>query len=150
MEVKANCFFTGTTASQLLCVEQLIELARRVDYCAHRLAIELRVTRRTLERRFREQLGCAPGEWLAQRRMADAVTLLEQRFSTKEVAETLAYRHSSSFFREFRRRIGCTPSAYLQTRVALKIQLRPSLMSQTATFLSQTATSPRLPESRAA
>jgi AraC-like DNA-binding protein len=151
--VKANCFFTGTPAPQLLCVDQLVELARRVDYCAHRLAIELRLTRRTLERRFREQLGCAPGEWLAHRRMADAVMLIERRFTMKEVADGVGYQHSSSFVREFRRRVGCAPSAYLKTRPVVTpvlVSYLPTPVSQTANLLSQTANSPRLQSACAA
>ncbi len=92
--------------------DDLIALARRTTYCVHRLAGALRLTRRTLTRHFRAKLNSSPGDWLAQRRMCDAMTLLREGRVVKEVADALGYHQPPQFCREFRRRLGCTPSEF--------------------------------------
>ncbi|HTD65733.1 MAG TPA: helix-turn-helix transcriptional regulator [Candidatus Limnocylindria bacterium] len=150
--MKANCFFTGTASTPPLSLEQLAELARRTDYCARRLAREMGLTRRTLERRFQKQMGCAPGEWLAQRRMADAETLLQSQVSLKVVSTMLAYRDLSGFYREFRRRLDCTPGEYQARHITLPSGAPTTTatiqLSQTDNILSQTDNARRLPATR--
>ena len=127
-------------------MEQLVERARRNDFQAHRLAVDLQLTPRTCERRFRRAFGCPPRQWLAQQQMCAAAALLENGFSAKEVAGALGYGHATSFFREFRRYFGCNPAEYLEQRTlpeTLRTQ-SSGWLSQNATFLSQTATSPGL------
>lgn len=127
-------------------MEQLAERARRNDFQSHRLAADLHLTPRTFERRFRQAFGCPPRQWLAQQQMCAAAALLENGFNTKEVAGTLGYGHTTSFFREFRRWFGCTPTEYLANRtVPVTLTTHTSgWLSQNAMFLSQTATSPAL------
>jgi AraC-like DNA-binding protein len=150
--VKTDCVLTGTNPPQFLSIEQLAERARRCDYCARRLRTDLRLTQRTFIRRFRAAFGCDPRMWLSQQRMRDAATLLAQGFTTKEVASKLAFRHPPSFFRKFRRLFGATPTEFLEERA---VRLEPPTvlpvypLSQTAIFLSQTATSRGLPLERA-
>ena len=135
-------------------MEQLTNLARRTDYCALRLADEMHLERRTMARRFRVELNSSPGEWLARQRMRDAVELIDLGFTIKEVAAALGYRQTPQFCREFRRRLGCTPSEYAsQRRDSAKLVLEAAdspRMSQTAHLLSQTANAPNLPLARAA
>jgi AraC-like DNA-binding protein len=83
--------------------------------------------------------------WLSQQRMRDAAALLAQGFTTKEVASTLAFRHQASFFRKFRTLFGATPTEF---REACAFRVDPMAigtisrhLSETATFLSETATS---------
>ena len=140
--------------AQTVSLEQLAELARRVDYDATRLAGELRLERRTLTRRFRVELNCSPGEWLGRQQMNDAVQLLGRGLTVKEVAVELGYQQSPQFCREFRRCFGCTPSQYTAQRCPpskLLLQISVSApMSQTANLLSQTANAPGLPCAQAA
>lgn len=134
--------------------EQLTELARRANYCAQHLAAALNLKRRTLERQFQSQLGCAPGEWLAQQRMCDAILLLKHRLSTKEVATAVAFRDRASFSREFRRRLDCTPAQYQFNHFGVNSRrLEPperSLLASTSLALSQTVTLAGLPEKQMA
>ncbi len=112
INVTTQRMFTGPAAADLFSIEQLTELPRRANYCAQRLAVIMGFSRRTLERRFRQQMDCTPGEWLAQRRMADAVAMIERQVSLKVVSTSVAYRNPSGFYREFRRRLDCTPGEY--------------------------------------
>ena len=121
-------------------------LARRVNYQPKRLAHELGLTHRTLGRRFHDAFGCGPRDWLKRQRMSDGVALLGNGFSTKEVASELGFRDRSSLFRAFRLQLQHTPrklANQLDLRVSpLDPQMGP--MSQSATFLSQSATPPAL------
>ena len=140
--------------AETLSIVQLTTLARRVDYNATRLAGELHVSRMTLVRRFHETFACAPGEWLAQQRMRDAVLLLERGFTIKEVRGALGYQQTPQFCREFRRRLGCTPSQFVAqhptaSKLRLQISVSPILV-QTANLLVQTANAPDLPRPQAA
>lgn len=66
-------------------------------------------------RRFREQTGLSPMEYLRMRRLERARQLLRvdgQRIG--QVASELGFYDQSHFVRWFRRSLGCTPSAYLQ------------------------------------
>lgn len=153
MVMKANCFVHRHGSTQSLFAGQLAELARRTGYCARRLAGALGLTRRTLERRFHRQLGCAPGEWLLRVRMSDAMALLEWRFSTKEVATALAYEDRCSFAREFQRRLACTPAEYQSHHFGVPSRrLEPparATVAEVTARLSQSITFARLPLRRA-
>jgi AraC-like DNA-binding protein len=151
--VKTNCVLTGTNPPQFLSIEQLAERARHCGFEACRLAHGLGLTPRTFERRFRTAFGCPPRLWLAEQQMREALALLETGWNTKQVAVALGYGHPPSFFREFRRCFGCTPVEYLAKRSEpLRIVLAPppaGWLSQTAIFLSQSATSRGLPLAQA-
>lgn len=124
----------------------MAELARRVNFQPKRLAHEVGLTHRTLGRRFHAAFGTGPRDWLKQQRMSDGVTLLGNGFSTKEVASELGFRDRSSLFRVFRLQLQPTPRK-LANRVDTLVppaELPPVPVSQSATFLSQSATPPRL------
>lgn len=118
--------------------------ASEAGFSVKKFARALGVEVRTLERRFVARFGCSPDEWLSRERMAEAASLLQQGFNTKEVAAEVAYQHTSSFFREFRRRLGCTPSEFVANRRDPFLIPGNRTLSQTATLLSQTATSQSL------
>ena len=125
--------------------QRLRHAASTAGFCVKKFAALLGMEVRTLERRFVQAFGCSPDEWLAQQRMREAGSLLERGFRTKEVAAALAYQHASSFFREFRRRYGCTPTEFVESRASVRVNRIFPALSQTAALLSQTATSPALP-----
>jgi AraC family transcriptional activator FtrA len=77
------------------------------------LAAQLNVSPRTLARRFQEQLGVAPGQWLLAQRIARVRVLLEE---TELPVETIALRtglsSATNLRRRFRAALHTTPSAY--------------------------------------
>ncbi|WP_460666907.1 helix-turn-helix domain-containing protein [Kribbella swartbergensis] len=77
------------------------------------LAARINVSRRTLARRFADQLGVSPGQWLLAQRIARSRVLLED---TDLPVETIAARVGLSSATNLRRRfhaaLRTTPSAY--------------------------------------
>jgi AraC family transcriptional activator FtrA len=77
------------------------------------LAVHARVSERTLARRFLDQLGTSPGQWLLAQRLAAARELLE---STDLPVDTVARKVGLSSATNLRRRfvdaVGTTPGAY--------------------------------------
>lgn len=100
-------------------------LAPLLDWAADRIDTDLNVSQlaehaglssRTLARRFTEQLGTSPGQWLLDQRLDKTRALLEQ---TNLPVETIAARvglgSALNLRRRFRERIGATPGAYRRT-----------------------------------
>lgn len=97
-------------------------LAPLLDWMAENLAQPLTVTclarrvhlsPRTLDRRFREQLGVSPGRWLLRRRLDAARTLLETTDHTVEaVATQTGLSSAANLRRRFLDALGTTPAAY--------------------------------------
>ena len=89
------------------------------------LAARINVSPRTLARRFADQLGVAPGQWLLAQRIARTRVLLED---TDLPVETIATRVGLSSATNLRRRfhtaLRTTPSAY---RRAFRVQKSPEL-----------------------
>ncbi len=84
--------------SSLLRVEQLAE--------------SLRLDRRTLERRFRDEVGVSP-KWVIQRyRLHEAAERLRRGDPAAALAADLGYADQAHFARDFRRSIGETPAAF--------------------------------------
>ncbi|MFF1695012.1 helix-turn-helix domain-containing protein [Streptomyces sp. NPDC058257] len=68
---------------------------------------------RTLARRFTEQLGTSPGQWLLGRRLDAARALLEQTdLPVEAVAARVGLASAVNLRRRFRARLGTTPGAY--------------------------------------
>ncbi|MEV0291707.1 helix-turn-helix domain-containing protein [Kribbella sp. NPDC050820] len=93
------------------------------------LAARINVSPRTLARRFADQLGIAPGQWLLAQRIARTRALLED---TDLPVETIATRVGLSSATNLRRRfhaaLRTTPSAY---RRAFRAQKLPELSRST-------------------
>lgn len=75
---------------------------------------ELGISRRFLERHFREELGCSPHEYLTQRRIEKAKRLLKHRsdLSIQEIAAACGQTDPRNFRRSFQRVTGVLPSEY--------------------------------------
>jgi AraC family transcriptional regulator, transcriptional activator FtrA len=77
------------------------------------LATRLNVSARTLTRRFADQLGTTPGQWLLARRIARCRVLLEE---TDLPVETIAHRvglaSATNLRRRFHTAVRTTPGAY--------------------------------------
>ena len=62
---------------------------------------------------FRSAIGQSPHEYLTARRIAAAITLLEQtELTAGEVGKRIGYSRQAHFTQAFRRKTGFTPGAY--------------------------------------
>ena len=77
------------------------------------LARQLTLSPRTLARRFSDELGLTPGQWIKDRRLAIARTLLEETdLDVAEVCYRIGYEDPASFNRLFSRATGMPPGEY--------------------------------------
>ncbi|MER7398674.1 helix-turn-helix domain-containing protein [Streptomyces sp. NPDC000151] len=78
-----------------------------------RLAERAGLSERTLARRFAEQLGVSPGQWLLARRIDAARVLLEETdLAVEAVAARVGLSSAVNLRRRFRAALGTTPGAY--------------------------------------
>ncbi len=68
---------------------------------------------RTIERKFRREVGSDFETWRRQVRLMKALELLVSGQSVKEVAFRIGYRQPSAFVEMFRRTLGTTPKAWI-------------------------------------
>lgn len=81
-----------------------------------RIARRAAMSSRTLSRRFREQTGTTPAQWLAGCRVRHAQRLLETSASSVErVAAAVGFGSTATFRDRFARRVGTSPQAYRWT-----------------------------------
>lgn len=77
------------------------------------LAHRANVSPRTLARRFAEQLGVAPGQWLLAQRIARTRALLEETdLPVETIATRVGLSSATNLRRRFRAALHTTPSAY--------------------------------------
>jgi AraC family transcriptional activator FtrA len=89
----------------------LEHLDQRVDL--HQMAAAARMSVRTLNRRFRDETGTTPLQWLLGQRIARAQALLETTILTVDtVAHRCGFTDAPTLRRHFVPRVGTTPSAY--------------------------------------
>jgi len=80
------------------------------------LAVHARMSIRTFNRRFRDETGMPPGDWVRQQRLAAARELLESRdFSVDEVARRSGLGTAANLRHHMRRGIGMSPLHYRKT-----------------------------------
>jgi AraC family transcriptional activator FtrA len=97
-------------------------LAELLDWVGERLddpitlddmAIRLHVSSRTLIRRFAEQLGTSPGQWLLVQRINAARTLLEETdLPVDVIASRVGLASANNLRRRFHAAVQTTPAAY--------------------------------------
>lgn len=83
----------------------LLELSRAVHVSPYHLS-----------RLFRDEVGCAPHEYLIRLRVRRAINALADGASVSEAASVAGFASPSYFSRVFRRRVGVPPSVYRRTR----------------------------------
>jgi AraC family transcriptional regulator, transcriptional activator FtrA len=76
------------------------------------LAERASMSPRTLQRQFKDTVGCGPYEWLLRERVALAKDLLQGRQSLMQVAEAVGFGSQESFRRHFRRVANTSPTSY--------------------------------------
>lgn len=90
-------------------IEQHLDQSLTLEQMAGRASISTR----TLSRRFREQLGVTPLQWLLQARVRRAQYILETTdISVEQVALRAGFGSSTSLREHFRRLAGTSPLAY--------------------------------------
>ena len=78
-----------------------------------RLAAEVAMSPRSLQRRFSMAMGVPPGEWLMMERLAQAQKLLEDTtWSVDKIAFTVGFHCAATLRAHFRERLGASPTTY--------------------------------------
>jgi AraC family transcriptional regulator, transcriptional activator FtrA len=81
-----------------------------------RLAAHAGLSNRTLARRFTEQLGTSPGQWLLSQRLDATRALLEQtNLPVEAIATRVGLASAVNLRRHFRKHLGTTPGTYRRT-----------------------------------
>ncbi|MCG8590324.1 MAG: helix-turn-helix domain-containing protein [Proteobacteria bacterium] len=90
-------------------IEENAQRPLSLDVIARRAAM----SRRTLSRRFREQTGTTPAQWVTQARIRRAQQLLETTAHPIErVADLVGFASASTFRAQFHNTLGTSPQAY--------------------------------------
>jgi transcriptional regulator GlxA family with amidase domain len=77
------------------------------------MAARASTSTRTLSRRFRDQLGVSPLQWVLQARVRQAQCILETtQSSVEQVATSTGFDSSTSLREHFKRLVGISPQAY--------------------------------------
>jgi AraC family transcriptional activator FtrA len=80
------------------------------------MAGQLSMSARTLARRFADQLGVSPGQWLLTQRIDAARALLEQTdLPVETIATRVGLASATNLRRRFHRAVRTTPAAYRRT-----------------------------------
>ena len=82
----------------------------------HQMASQAVTSPRSFSRRFRQQTGTTPLQWLLIARVRRAQSLLETTdLAVEQIASRSGFESAPTFRDRFRRVVGLTPSAYRQT-----------------------------------
>ncbi|OON72235.1 GlxA family transcriptional regulator [Streptomyces tsukubensis] len=101
----------GTAAARAWALERLHEPLQLRD-----LAGRESMSVRTFTRRFREESGISPGQWLTQQRVERARTLLEATgLSVDQIAIDAGFGTAQSMRQHLQAALGVTPTAYRRT-----------------------------------
>src|SRR5258705_5915584 len=96
--------------------EQLRIVVKQRGFSVKRLAVEVGLDVRTLERRFREQFRTTPKAWIMEERMNLAPPLLAEGLSNQQVAASLSYSCEANSCLDFKRRFGYAPQKFAHAR----------------------------------
>lgn len=97
-------------------LQQWIEQNLDQPLTLEQMAAKASISTRTLSRRFREQLGVTPLQWLLHARVRQAQCFLESTdMSVEQVAQRSGFGSPTSLREHFRRVVGTSPLAYRNT-----------------------------------
>lgn len=97
-------------------LQQWIEQNLDQPLTLEQMAAKASISTRTLSRRFREQLGVTPLQWLLHARVRRAQCILESTdMSVEQVAQRSGFGSPTSLREHFRRVVGTSPLAYRNT-----------------------------------
>jgi transcriptional regulator GlxA family with amidase domain len=101
---------SGATLEQLL---RWLEQHLHCPLALEEIARQAAMSTRTLNRRFREQTGTTPLQWVLAARIRRAQQLLETTaLSIEQVASAVGFESATTFRDRFRRLVGTNPQAY--------------------------------------
>jgi transcriptional regulator GlxA family with amidase domain len=101
----------------LVKADVLVRRVRKKPMTVSRLASELRLSERTLYRRFMELTNAPPQQFILRRRIERAQTLLATTGqSVKSIAHSVGYEDESSFRKAFRKLTTLSPQEYRSKR----------------------------------
>lgn len=101
-----------------------LDVGQEANWSVIALAKKSGVSVRTLERYFCEKLGRPPKIWLVEERQRQAIKLVIQGLSIKQIATRLGYRYAHHFSRDFKAFWGFCPST--KAISDMRDRLRPS------------------------
>ena len=94
-------------------VLQWIDAHLDYDLTLAEIAVQARTTERTLTRRFKQQLGTTPHEWILRARVRRARALLDSADHTiEEIATRVGFQSAERLRRHFNRLVGMSPTTY--------------------------------------
>ena len=85
---------------------------RQHDFDLVRMASAMRISKRHLQRKTNELLGCGPAQYLRTYRLQMALDYLRANASVGEVARAVGFSSHSYFTSCFRAQFGATPSEF--------------------------------------
>jgi AraC-like DNA-binding protein len=94
------------------------ELAKQAQWSATELAGLCAVSTTTLRRYFWSATGKSAGQWLAEERQRQALALLRDGSSIKEIASCLGYKKQTNFTRKFKEYWGICPTTARNAQVS--------------------------------
>src|ERR1043166_2290286 len=95
------------------------ELAKKARFDLAALCVELRISRRTMERHFDERFSLTPAQWMHRWRLDKAVELLKKGMVNKEICTELHFTSETNFCHQFHRHFGSAPGEYLRSQQML-------------------------------
>jgi transcriptional regulator GlxA family with amidase domain len=105
-----------TSTSSLAPLLQWMTLHLNADLSLERLARRAALSTRTLSRRFREQVGTSPLQWLLMQRVRRAQQLLETSdLSIERIASRVGFASATNLRERFLVVVGTSPTAYRRT-----------------------------------
>ena len=104
--------------SRLDLIDNWIDLARKADYNATRLARVCEVSSSQLRRYFLTVFYRPPQEWINELRLWDAMQMFARGHSAKSVACILRFSNSAHLSRRYKEYHGAPPTVHIRLRVA--------------------------------
>jgi AraC family transcriptional regulator, regulatory protein of adaptative response / methylphosphotriester-DNA alkyltransferase methyltransferase len=105
-------------AAHLPKLADLNKLAKTTGFDLNCICRQLKISRRTLERHFEQNLLETPAQWIQRLCLEEAAHLLRQGLVAKEICGRLGFTSESNFSHQFRRYFGSTPTEYLRHSIA--------------------------------
>jgi len=94
------------------------ELVVAAQFNLDSLCARSNISRRTLERLFKQKFKQSPENWKNHLRLEKAADMLMKGFVAKEICAELDFTSVTNFNHQFRRHFGCPPVEYVRRQTA--------------------------------
>ncbi|MEM7377564.1 MAG: transcriptional regulator FtrA [Pseudomonadota bacterium] len=99
--------------SNLAALQDRVRASLNEDWPVDRMAAKVATSSRTLARRFHEEVGTTPLNWLKAERVLRAAELLEHTSAPlSDIGDACGFGSAETFRREFRKTMGVPPNRY--------------------------------------